>query len=315
MPKGIFTQGVCVLLERTPSLAELEAALADFDIRQQLAVSEEWVFGGPTLVVAYRPESNGLVSVDIVDRQWPDHMGDAKNETMIFGAWSKGHFGPFAYPGGLQRAAQQCWAWEPGQTVPARHNAFIRIRSSYSFGAADNDPIMPSGYEPLPELKFVTKLALSLLDVQGALCYFNPNGEMLRDQNGLRETLNFGRSNDLPPLDAWSNVRMFNVNAEWTLMDTIGNGQLGIPDVEACFHSDSFDFNQMDNFLRNVSLYVLNNGEVINDGDIMDDPGGIRWKAHQFDNSICDPPRCVLRWLPMDDRPVTPEILNAGNTR
>ena len=39
---------------------------------------------------------------------------------------------------------------------------------------------------------------------------------------------------------------------------------LDIPDAEACFHSESFDFNQVDNFLRNISLYVLNNGDVIN---------------------------------------------------
>ena len=28
---------------------------------------------------------------------------------------------------------------------------------------------------------------------------------------------------------------------------------------------------------------------------------------------ICDPPRRVLRWLPLDNRPVPSEILNAGN--
>ena len=313
MPKGMFTQGICVLLERAVSLDEMEAALADFDIRKRLDTTEEWVFGGPALILPYRPDSNGLVSVDIVDREWPDHMGDAQNETMVFGAWSMGHFGPFAYPGGLQRAAQQCWGWEPGRTIPERHNAFVRIRSSYAFGAAEDDPIMPSDYEPLPELEFVTKLASSLLDLQGALCYFNPNGEMLRDQDGLRATLNYGWSNGLPPLDAWSNIRMFNINPEWSLMDTVGNGQLDIPDVEACFHSTSFDFNEIDSFLRNVSLYILNNGEVIKDGDTMDGPGGIRWQSHQFDNGMCDPPRRVLRWVPKDDRLLPPELLNDDN--
>ena len=310
MPKGMFTQGICVLLERVPSLDELEAVLEEFEVCDRLEADEDWELSGPSLTVAYRPECNGLVTIDIVDRTWPDHMGDPTNEAMIFGAWSMGHFGPFAYPGGLQRASQQCWAWEPGKTISERHTAFIRIRSSYTFGAEEDDSIMPDDYEPVPELEFVTKLASALLDVAGALCYFNPNGELLRDQDGLRETLNYGWANALPPLDAWSNVRMFIVNAQWSLMDTVGNGQLDIPDAEACFHSDSYDFNQVDNFLRNISLYVLNNGEVINDGDTMDGPGDIRWQAHQFESGMCDPPRRVLRWLPMDDRPVPPELLN-----
>jgi Domain of unknown function (DUF4261) len=51
----------------------------------------------------------------------------------------------------------------------------------------------------------------------------------------------------------------------------------------------------VDNFLRNVALYVLNNGEVINDGDTMEGPGGIRWQADRFENGPRDPPRRVLR--------------------
>jgi hypothetical protein len=70
--------------------------------------------------------------------------------------------------------------------------------------------------------------------------------------------------------------------------------------------------NQVANLLRNVSLYILNNGEVVNEGDTMDGPGGIRWQSHQFENGICDPPRRVLRWLPLDDRQVPHEIVNAG---
>lgn len=96
-------------------------------------------------------------------------------------------------------------------------------------------------------------------------------------------------------------------------MDTVGNAQLDIPDSEAFFHSKSYDFNEVDNFVRNVSLYVLNEGEVIKDGDTMDGPGRVRWQARKLDNGVCDPPRRVLRWLPLDKRSVPPEIANAGN--
>jgi hypothetical protein len=308
MPKGMFTQGVCVLFERTPQLDEIDSTLGDFDVRGERDANDEWAISGPSLIVAYRPESKGFVSIDTVSQVWPDHMGDPKKEPMIFAAWTMGNFGPFAYPGGLQRAAQQCWVWEPGKTVAQRHQAFVRIRSTYAFGAKDTDSIIPSDYESLPELEFVTKLASSVLALPGALCYFNPNGEVLRDQDGLRESLNFGWSHKLPPLDAWSNIRLFQVNREWSLMDTVGNGQLDIPDVEACFHTKSFECNAVDNFLRNISLYVLNNGDVIKDGDTMDGPGGIRWQSRHFENAMCDPPRQVLRWLPMDKHKIPPEI-------
>jgi hypothetical protein len=314
MPKGMFTQGICVLLEKPPSLDEIESLLSDFDILRRVEASTEWVFGGPTVIVGFRPEVNGLVSVDVVNKCWPDHMGDPKTETMLFGAWSMGHFGPFAYPGGLQRATQQCWAWERGKSVADGHKAFVRIRSSYAFGAQDDDPIMPADYEAYRELEFVTKVASALLELPGSLCYFNPNGEVLRDQDGLRECLNFGWSNELPPFDAWMNIRLFNVNAEWSFMDTVGGGQLDIPDAEASFHAQSFDFGEVDNFLRNVSLYLLNNGEIIEDGDTMDGPGEIRWHSRQYENGVCDPPRRVLRWLPVDGRPVPPEIMNAGES-
>lgn len=313
MPKGMFTQGVCVLLDRPTSLDDMESALAGFEICRRIDEFETWSFGGPTLIVARDVESNALVAVDTVDQPWPDHMGDPQNESMIFGAWSMGHFGPFAWPGGLERAAAQCWTWDGGRTIAEDHAAFVRIRASYAFGAADDHPIMPANYDPFPELEFVTRLVSALLDLPGAICYFNPNGEVLKDKAGLQDSLAFGEEHNLPPLEVWSNIRLFNVDAEWSMMDTVGNSQLDFPDTEACFHAESYDFNAVDNFLRNVSLYLLNNGEVIRDGDTMDGPGRIRWQSQQFENGICDPPRRVLRWLPLDDHPVPAEIEGAGD--
>lgn len=313
MPKGFFTQGLCVLLGQRVSLNDIEPALGRFEVVGRRDASRAWEFGGPTVTIDYRREVNGLVAVDLVDRTWPDHMGDAKTETTLFGAWGMGHFGPFAYPGCLQRAAQQCWSWPDASTVPRRHQAFIRIRSSYVFGAGADSPVMPADYDPVSELRFVTDVAAALLDVHGAFCYFNPNGEVLFDRDTVRERLNYAWSNELPPLDLWSNVRLFNIDPEWSLMDTVGNRQLDIPDMEACCHSASFDLNAVANFLRNASMYVLENGEIIKDGDTMDGPGDIRWQSRHFDDPICDPPRAVLRWLPLDGR--RPPSKVTGNDR
>jgi len=302
-----------VLLDWPVSLDDIEPALNGFDIRSRRDMSESWEFGGPTLVLDYRPESNGMIVVDVVDRCWPDLMGDPKNEPRLFAAWSMGQFGPFAFPGGLQRAGQQCWSWEGGRTIASRHKAFIRIRSTYLIGGSGESPVMPDDYEAMPELEFVTKMASAILEIPGALCYFNPSGEVVRDGDHLRESLNYAWTNGLPPLSVWSNIRLFKLNPEWSLMDTVGNSQLDIPDIEACFHSESFEPNEVDNFLRNVSLYLIEKGEVIKDGDTMDGPGEIHWQSRQFENGISDPPRRVLRWLPLDNRQPPREIVNSGS--
>jgi hypothetical protein len=309
----MFTQCVCVLLEKPASREATEAALGKFEIRKRNDASGSWEFGGPSLVIAYQPDCNGYAIVDTVAHKWPDQMGDPKQETTLFGAWSMGHFGPFAFPGNLQRAAEQSFNWEGGATVPYRHEAFIRVRSSYVLGGGKNSPVMPKDYKPLPELEFVTRLAFALLALPGALCYFNPNGEMLFDRAGLHQHWEHARTHNLVPLDIWSNVRMFSINPEWTLMDTVGNSQLDFHDVEACFHSESYDGNEVAAFLRDVSLYIWNKGDVIKEGNTINGPGKIRWRAGRFEDAISAPPRPVIRFLPIDGRAAPDELAMAAS--
>jgi Domain of unknown function (DUF4261) len=60
--------------------------------------------------------------------------------------------------------------------------------------------------------------------------------------------------------------------------------------------------------MRNASLYILRNGNVIKDGDTMDGRGSVCWRAKRYENGVSDPPREVLRWLPFDQSGI-PEIL------
>jgi hypothetical protein len=293
------------LLDRPATLDAIVEQLPNYEVIRRNDAFEAWEFGGRSITIAYKPEINGLVSVDAVDQPWPDQMGDPKLEPTLFGAWGMGFFGPFTYPGSLERAGQQCWAWNLGKQIVALHRSFIRIRASYAFGASDDSPVIPVESNALEELHFVTELARALLGLDGALCYFNPNGEVLRDAAGVQESLSFARENELPPLDLWCNVRLFNAEAGWLVMDTVGNGQLDIPDVEVCCPRDACDCSEIDGFLRNVSDYLLRQGEVIQDGDTMDGPGG-RWQARHAEDSICSPPRRTLRWFLQDaGRPPT----------
>src|SRR5262245_343350 len=106
MPKGFFSQGVCLLTDGQTVLEDIRSALEerDFEIVKEAPAQKDWQFGGPAFVVAYLPKVNGFASVDVINQAWPDAMGDPKSDTQTFAAWSMGFFGPFAFPGGLARA-------------------------------------------------------------------------------------------------------------------------------------------------------------------------------------------------------------------
>lgn len=300
MPKGLFTSCVSVLYERAPSLDQLEAALADAPLRgrRESAPSQPWL-GGPSVLVAMRPEVNGLVNVDVVDEAWPDSMGDPKEHTELFGAWTLGAFGPLTFPGALDRASQQSVSWPDARAAVGRHGAFVRLRASYVFGSGPDAAVVPEDYEPAAELAFLTGLALPLLELDGAIAFFAPSGEVLLEPPSFEALLAERAEAALPPLDAWSNVRYFALgDAEgWAVMDTIGNEQFGVHDLEACFPTAVVEPDALALWLRDVSLYLLRSGPVIENGHTMEGPGGV-WRAHVMEESLAPAPRPTLRWVP-----------------
>jgi len=308
MPKGLFSQGVSVLLSRPTTLDELAPLLRDFPIAKRNDEGSGHM-GGPSWLIPFRPEVNGYVSVDLQDHPWPDHMGDPERETELLAAWSMGGFGPFAFPGNLERTGQQAWGWQEAGALAQRHRAFLRVRSSYIFGAAGEAPVLPGDYRPLEELHFVTRVARALLDHPAELLYFNANGEKLLDAAHLDEALAYHARHDLPPLEVWSNVRLFNASDGWLLMDSVGMAQLDCRDGEACFPRDAYQPQAVDAFLRNASVYLLERGDVIKDGDTMPGPGEINWRARHVEEGVCPPPhRPLLRWFPLDGSRPPPDL-------
>jgi hypothetical protein len=297
---------VCLLTDGRPSIADVKSSLevVGFDIARELPSQELWSFGGPALLLAYRPEVNGSVTVDVVNHAWPDAMGDPKADPMTFGAWSLGHFGPFAYPAGLERAMQHAWAWPDGRVVAPGHRGFIRIRSSYVGGAARDAPVFPNDYDAVAEMMFLTRFAIAAANTRGVLCHFNPNGEVLRDAESVRSIWAACASEEKLPLLLWMNVRFFNLSDDLGLMDTVGNRQLDVNDVEAVFPSERYDPGTIDYYLRNVTHYLLDLGREIQTGEAIDGPGDntLSWTAEACDQALVAPPRPVLRLYPKANR-------------
>lgn len=301
MAKGLFSQSVCLLTDGQATLFDVKASLQrhDFEIVKALRPRSEWQFGGAALVIAYRPEVNGVAIVDLVNRPWPDTMGNPESDTTTFGAWSMGHFGPWAFPNGLQRASQHAWSWAEGRSIENAHAGFIRIRLRYAT-AGDDAPLLPANYDPVDELSFLSRVVLAAGAVAGVLCYFNPNGEVLRDHGGFSRVWQDCASAELIPLTLWTNVRLFKLTDKLVLMDTVGNSQLDRMDIEAIFAGDEYDPSTVDNYLRNVSLYLLHSNPEFETGQTIDGPGGTgsQWTIEVLDDGLVSPPRKILRLYP-----------------
>ncbi len=310
---GLFPQALAILFQRRVVIQELREFLREFTIVRADPPAQGWATSGPALIVDFLPEAKGLVSVDVVNQQWPDSMG-GKDEPGLFAAWSMGGFGPWTFPGNLERAAQQArWRWAEAPEVVQQHQAFVRVRLSYTMFTRPYDQqakCFPENRNSLQELEFITALASRLLQHPAALCYFNPGGEVVMPKAMLDEYAAFSREHQRPPVDVWSNIRLFGLNPEWLLMDTVGNWQLDRPDHEAAFPKDRFSPYAINPWLRDLSLYLLNPAKPVQDGDSIDGPGGVRWQVLQSENSMSSPPRQVWRWLPYGVDGIPPQLFD-----
>lgn len=313
--KGQYTAAACILFDRPATLDEVADALSDYEIVGRADEAEDWAVTGPAVVLAYRPEVNGLVAVDTVEHRWPDEMGHPEDDPKLFAAWATGQFGPLTFPGSLGRAAAHCWGWPDGKQAPGRHMAFVRLRTSYVLGQGDDAPLFPADYAPTGELRFLLGAAAAVLRLPGAFCFFNPGGEVLRDIDTVADDLAYADANKLPPLELVSNIRVFPVTDDWLVMDTVGNQQYDrpglpapFPDAEACFKKGTAEPAEVDAFLRNVTLYLLDNGPVFKDGDRIDGPGGVAWQAQVRAAGVMNPPRPTVRFFPADAADVPPVL-------
>jgi len=320
MAKGLFTQGMCVLLRQPVSIEDLQSRLRGFELigRHESLEDPE---SPETLVLNYRPEAGGHLLVTPSRIVWPDDMGDPDESPERFIAWSLGQFGPLAFPGCLQRASEQSWGWEEGGEAVKEHAAHVRLLISYVLGGDEEEdddedeeemPLVPEDYDAIDEMKFLTKAVSAVLEMPEAICYFNPGGEVLRDEEGLRRGLNYAWSHELPPLDVWTNVRLFKAADSWSLMDTVGNGQFDLPDLEAVYDSARYEPADVERFLRSASLYMLNSDLEVDEGDTADGPGNAVWKAIECDEALSDPPRPTIRWIPDDGTQPPAALLDRG---
>jgi Domain of unknown function (DUF4261) len=309
MPKGFHTQCLAVLLKKPVRLSRVLDCLGNYEITAKNDKYDNWAITGPSCIIPFRPEVNGLATVDIVEQPWPDDLGNPETSPEIFFPWSLGAFGPAAFPGCLERAAQYSWQLEQAESYAEKHRAFIRARITYTIGAGGDEPVIPEDCDPVKELRFLTKMVRRILQLPEALCYFNPSGELLRDADYIDTRFELSKEHAVPPLDLWSSARCFDLENGWTMADMVGNYQMDLIDVEAYFADEQYDRDEVTQRLYDLILYMLK-GPEMKQGETCDCAGDVKWKIRFHEESLADPSRHVMALSPCDDRPKPETLVN-----
>jgi hypothetical protein len=161
---------------------------------------------------------------------------------------------------------------------------------------------LPAGYVALDEIMFLTRMALACSTLPGVLCFFNPSGEVVLAPKAAIDVWTGCARETKTPVQLWSHVRMYKLDPSYLLMDTVGNGQLDRPDVEAIFSPARYKSNAVAYYPQNVLIYLVGPVEL-KSGQSIDGPNetGLTWTIERLEGSRVSPPRAVIRLMPKSD--------------
>ena len=318
MPKGFFTQSLFILLERPVTDDELKVALDGCEIHGSVQFREEDAEGQPlvaegqaeinwagadVLALALGTDARGALLVDVVPERWPDAMPDPEKSPRLFGALATGQLGPFVFPGALERAFEMGRGEDRDlKNALDRHQAMLRLRATWALQPREDDRPVPEDYNAKTELRWMVDIAANLLEeLPGALCYFNPNGEVLATLSEMEQALAHADENGQPPLELYANVRFIEIAdlEGYGLVDVVGMWQLDVPDQEALFKKDRYDPREVAMFLRHAS-FVQMKGHSFGEGEEAGGPARRAWRALPERMSFVPMPRPVVRWIALD---------------
>lgn len=301
MSQWVFTHGVAVLLAQPISLDEVATALADFELERIAVDGAQGMPAGMALSLSHPPNRMGPVIVDILDTPWPISLERAASKPDRDSAAIAEQFGPSIFPGSLGRAMQLGRGPGLNESVVAGHQGVIRLRVGYPVEANE-----PAASRPLDELSLLASLCEDLLALPPAICYFNPVAEAVRSRDEVAESLDQAAEDQSPPLDLLSNIRLFKVDEQWSLMDTAGHQQFALPDLEALFRPEIYSFDDVFSLLRGMTIYLLEGKSPPPDRATLRGPHDVLWQVQELPSGLMVPPRRILRFRPADGAPLPP---------
>jgi hypothetical protein len=181
----------------------------------------------------------------------------------------------------VEEALQQSWSWREARQTVAPCRTSLLLSDFLSRG-----------------LEYRTRLELFQNALESVLTLAPCNAiHWIPSQQFVNPSayLSARNSVDFHPLRFALNVRFFNVTngqEDEMLMDTMGLGTLGLPDLQC--HFLGLDPKQVAQVLYNTAFYIFDNGDIIHDGNTVQGirPGD-KWRC-QHEMALAQPEREVI---------------------
>ena len=174
--------------------------------------------------------------------------------------------------------------WAEAAEAVSGHRAWVRV-------------VILDGRRDLARLGAAGRVARALLDLPGAIALLDEPAGALHAAAHASARLG-DLSGPVPPLELWIAVRRFVVaDARGVFLDTLGMEQLGVPDLET-YAGEGAAAEAVTAWLRNLALYLAQQGEPIRSGDTLDGPDEQPWVARE-DEATVEPSRRVVRFSPV----------------
>lgn len=186
---------------------------------------------------------------------------------------------------GLHTSLGQTRDWEDAVEALARSTASVAVTD-----------LLAKDLQPRERLALFEAVLLGVIEAaRPAAIHWKPAGKLV-DPAALLKASGSSSVDALP--SAAINVRMYKVKdrEQDLLMDTLGLAALGLPDLQVVFHG--MEPARVAAHLYAVALYTLRNGEVVDDGQVIEGPKtGQEWLARHA-RSLAQPRRAVVDFDP-----------------
>lgn len=219
-----------------------------------------------------------------VDHRAPGAFGISTADGVLLAAIAYETNEGVAHEDAVRAAAAQTWDWPEAAEVPARTRATVVVE-----------------VEPTATLDRAQTLRVAQAAVQAAfgLCsvvavHWLPSERLVAPEQ-WHESLSHGGA----PADHAINVRLFRVaggRAGEGVMDTLGLGAFGLPDLECHFHG--LDLGLVAQLLFAYAEYLFEKGDVLDaDSLVRGTASHEEWECERGEASVA-PPRRIVRLLP-----------------
>ena len=225
--------------------------------------------------------------VDHYRTPWQDSSGeDTGPESPLYSQSAADHH-LLAEPWSLKRAVEHHRGCKQPTATADDHREYVVLRV----------PLQAGGHA-LSVYEAILDLARDFLLKTPGSCFFNPRAEILCSLHELEHIRQACHAAALPPVELLVHPRIFELEEDWALADSVGMAQLNLADQEVAFNESTLGVDEALDFVINLARHLITHRPEIKSGDTTSGPQGTIWEALRLGQAALAPHRKVIRWLP-----------------